>query len=168
MSKQMKDNKPVNIVKGNIVDTITNSLNKHGEIKGSNKKETKNLKVVCNHHRKNKKGKIRATIESDGNGGRVCTMCGQTISTHLYTSEEVHKTIGKTQTMLSQTAYMIQAAELGKDTAMYVANLSVNLSHFPKVYGKVKHVVERTDSAKKKKKKNRGNNPGSESLGSWR
>lgn len=168
MSKQMKDNKPINFAKGGIVDTITNNLNKHGEIKGSNKKETKNLKLLCNHHKRSKKGKIRPTICSDGNGGRVCLLCGQKFTTHLYTKEEVEKTVGKTQALLTQTAYMIQAAELGKDTAMYVANLSVNFGYFPKVYGKVKHVVERTDNAKKKKKKNKGHNTGTESLGSWK
>lgn len=154
--------------KGSIVATITNNLNKHGEIKGANKKETKNLRAMCPHHKINKKGKIKPTVYNDGNGTCTCEMCGAKFTTHLYNNEETDKIVGKFKGMLDQARYMCEAADLGKDTSSYLAKLSVDVSHFGKTYGKIKHVVERTENMKRKKKDNRSRGNGSENYGGWR
>lgn len=161
-----KKNENINI-KGSIVATITNNLNKHGEIRGGNKKETKNLRAMCPHHKLTKKGKIKPTVINDGNGTCLCTMCGHKFSTHLYTKDEVKKTTGKFTGMLDQARFMNEAADLGKESASYLAKLSVEVSHFPKTYGKIKKAVERTENVKKKKNKNNGDG-GTTNYGGWR
>lgn len=157
-------------IKGSIVATITNNLNKHGEIKGENKKETKNLKAMCPHHKITKKGKIRPTVTNDGNGTCYCSMCGHKFSTHLYTKDETKKIVGKFTGMLDQARFMNEAADLGKDTGAYLARLSVETSHFKKTYGKIKKAVERTEHVKKKKRGNNNRNGGNSSTnyGGWR
>lgn len=170
MSKHEKTREGNQLIKGSVIATITNSLNKHGEIKGANKKEKKNLKAMCPHHKITKKGKIKPTVSNDGNGTCKCEMCGHEFTTHLFTKDETKENTGKFVEMLDQARYMAQAADLGKDTNMYLAKLSVDVSHFNKVYGKIKHVVERSDNMKKKKKGHRNNNNGggSSNYGGWR
>lgn len=170
MSKNNMKENDVKIVKGSIVATITNSLNKHGEIKGQNKKETKNLRAMCPHHRINKKGKIKPTIWNDGNGTCTCEMCGAKFTTHLYNKEELDKILGKTKAVLDQSRYMCESADLGKETAQFLADLSVKFSQFGKTYGKMKHSVERSENMKKKKngKGKKTNGSGSENYGGWR
>lgn len=161
--------KEINISgKGGIVAAVTNSLNKHGEIKGNSKKETKNLKAMCPHHKINKKGKIKPTVYNDGNGTCVCTMCGAKFTTHLFNKEEIDKIQGKFKGVLDQARYMTEAADLGKDTSTYLAKLSVDVSHFGKTYGKIRHVVQRSENMKKKKKNNNNRGNGSENYGGWR
>lgn len=159
-------NNEVNI-KGSIVATVTDSLNKHGEIRGSSKKETKNLKAMCPHHKITKKGKIKPTIYNDGQGTCTCEMCGAKFTTHLYSKEESNKVIGKMKMMLDQARFMNQAADTGKETGLYLAKLSVDLSHFGKTYGRMKKAVERTEDMKKRKNKSR-NNAGGSNYGSWK
>lgn len=167
-----KKNKNKNVLadfKGSVAERISKSLNKHGEIKGENKKETKNLKAMCNHHKLTKKQKIKAMVYNNGNGQCTCTMCGKSFPTHLYDHEELMKVVGKTQSIVSQAAFMTAAAGLGKDTEKFIAELSIYLNQFPKVYGKVKTVVEKSEKVKKKKKnKGYNNNDGSENYGGWR
>ena len=138
--------------KTSIVAMITDNLNKHGEIKGSSKKETKNLKAMCPHHKITKKGKKRPTVYNDGNGTCTCEMCGAKFSTHLYNKDESNKIVGKFKSMLDQARFMAEATDLGKDTNNYLAKLSVDTAYFGKTYGKIKHVVERSDNMKKRKK----------------
>lgn len=151
----------------NIVAAVTESLNKHGEIKAKNKKETKNLKAMCPHHKINKKGKIKPTVCNDGNGVCYCTMCGHKFSTHLYTNDESKKIIDKFTGMLDQARFMNEAADLGKETGNYLGRLSVDTSHFGKTYKKIKKAVERTEHVKKKKRDRRNNNGGN-SYGGWK
>lgn len=154
-------------IKGSLVATITNNLNKHGEIRGESKKQRKMLKAACPHHKITKKGKIKPTIYNDGNNTCTCEMCGAKFTTHLHTKEETKKIVGNMKEMLDQARFMNQAADLGKETATYLAKLSVDVSHFSKTYGKIKKAVERSENVKNKKKKNRGNGGGS-SYGAWR
>lgn len=163
-----KINEIPQLKKGSLVQTITNNLNKHGEIRGSSKTETKNLRAMCPHHKINKKGKIKPTISNDGNGTCTCTMCGAKFSTHLYSKEESDKIVGKFRGMLDQSRFMTQAADLGKDTQSYLARLSVDTSHFGKTYGKIKKAIEKNESVKKKKNRNKGFGGGSENYGGWR
>ena len=78
-----------NVQKGSITAKITDSLNKRGEIKGRNKKETKNLKAMCMHHKYTKKGKLRPEIINDGAGKCTCTMCTHSFSTEIKKKEKV-------------------------------------------------------------------------------
>ena len=158
--------KPINYEK-NITAVITNHLNKHGEIRGENKKETKNLKLACNHHKITKKGKIKPTIFNDGNGMCVCEMCGARFSAVLYEKDESKKIIGKVKGMLDQAKFMNQAYDTGKDTQVYLTKLSVDLGHFGKTYGKIKKAAERLENVKKKKKGNNRSSQGS-NYGSWK
>lgn len=162
------DSKNQTKIKGSIVATITNNLNKHGEIKGETKKETKNLKAMCPHHKINKKGKIKPTVWNDGNGICTCEMCGAKIPTHLFEKEEVNKVYGKFKSLLDQARFMAESADLGKETNMFLADLSVKAAQFGKTYGKIKHTVERTEHMKKKKKGKKPNGSGSENYGGWR
>lgn len=151
-----------------IAQIITNSLNKHGEIKGKNKKETKNLRAMCTHHKYTKKGKKKADIINEGNGNITCLMCSSKFNTHLADKNEIHKIVNKLLQYLNQCKFMAEAAGLGKGTINYLAELCVQVSHFEKVYCKTKHVVERAEHVKNKKKKNKNYGTGSEDLGSWR
>ena len=56
---------------------------------------------------------------------------------------------------------------LGKEEQAYFARLSVDLANFPKVYGRVKHIVEKRENMRKRKKKN-GNRNNSGVYGGWR
>lgn len=150
------------------VQLITNSLNKHGEIRGESKKETKNLKAMCPHHKMTKKGKIKPTVYNDGNGTCTCEMCGHSFTTHLYGNDEVKKSVGEIVQLLDQSRYMAEAADLGKETKAYLAQTSVSMSHFPKTYKKIRKVIEKTENTKRKKNKNRNQRGGSESYGGWR
>lgn len=167
MSNKNNKNGNNRVVKGNIVATITANLNKHGEIKGSNKKETKNLKAMCPHHKETKKGKNKAMVWNNGDGSLKCTMCDNRVPTDLKSKEDVKKTISPTQDLLSQARYMTVAADLGKEEQAYFARLSVDLANFPKVYGRVKHIVEKRENMRKRKKKN-GNRNNSGVYGGWR
>ena len=93
MSNKNNKNGNNRVVKGNIVATITANLNKHGEIKGSNKKETKNLKAMCPHHKLTKKGKNKAMVWNNGDGSLKCTMCDNRVPTDLKSKEDVKKTV---------------------------------------------------------------------------
>lgn len=163
-----KDAKVNAKAKGSLVATVTNKLNKHGEIKGDNKKETKNLRAMCPHHKYNKKGKIKPTVYNDGNGTITCTMCNAKIPTHVLNSDELGKITGKFKTVLDQARYMAQASDLGNETQQFLARLSVDTAQFTKTYGKIRHVVERSENMKKKNKKNHNNASGSNNYGSWR
>lgn len=165
----MAKNKNKVEIKGSIVATITNNLNKRGEIKGNTKKETKNLKAMCTHHKINKKGKIKPAIYNDGNGVCVCELCGHKFDAHIYDKGELNKIVNKFTNVLDQSKYMAQASDLGKDTIEYLGELSVGVSHFSKTYNKISNVVRRADNIKNKKKKNKfGGDDGSTSYGGWR
>lgn len=163
MSKEVS----TNIKKGDIVQIVTQKRNKHGELKGANKKETKNLRAACPHHIITKKGKIRPQIRNNGNGTVTCTMCDHTFPTTLPQKNEVRDKIKGVTELLDQARYIGIAADLGKDTISYLTEVSVELSHLGKTITKAAHVVERREQVGKKKK-NKGDNSGSSSFGKWR
>lgn len=158
------------IAKGSIVAKISSKLNKHGEIRGKNKKETKTLRAMCPGNAINKKGKLKARIYNDGNGTCTCLMCTKKFPTELYSKGKVSHMVKDMGALLHQARFMVVSADLGKETEEYLARLSVDVEHLPKVYGKIKHAVEKREHIRNKKKggnrKNRGS--GSESYGAWR
>ena len=139
-------------VKGSTVAEVTNNLNKHGEIRGKSKNETKNLRALCPHHKINKKGKVKMTIVNDGNGTCTCLMCGRKFRTALYDKDEVKGHVEDVREVLDQARFMNVAADLGKETELYLAKLSVDVSHLPKTYKRIRKATERSDAIKNKKR----------------
>lgn len=158
------------IAKGSIVAKISTKLNKHGEIRGKNKKETQNLISMCPGNAINKKGKLKAKIHNDGNGTCTCEMCTRKFPSELYAKSKVKHMVKDFDALLHQARFMVVSADLGRETEEYLARLSVDIDHLPKVYGKIKHAVEKRESIRNKKKGNKRNNrgTGSESYGAWR
>lgn len=165
MSKDFKkqNGKQATVVK------VTNSLNKHGVIKGKDKKETKMLKWQCPHHKLTKKGKLKSMIYNDGNGVCSCSMCGHKFPPRIANKTEIAKVVNKTIQYVDQARYMVTAADLGQESETYLERLSVDINRFPKVYGRIGHVINKHDNTKKKKNKNRNryNDSGSSSYGGW-
>lgn len=150
-------------------EIITESLDKHGEIKGKTKKETKNLRLICNHHRYTKKRRVKPNISNDGAGRCDCPMCNGSFTTHQFTNEELKERIGLVLEILSQARFMTAAAGLGREMERYYAMTSVHVGHLAKAYKKTRNALakaERTKSGKGKrdKKKNRAT---SHAYGSW-
>ena len=169
MSKQGKNNNNDVFKNGkSIVARVTDNLNKHGEIRGSSKKETKNLKAMCPHHKITKKGKVKPTVQNDGQGTCTCEMCNSKFTTHLANKDEINKIVRKTAEMLSQARFMAESADLGNETKAYLANVSVLLRQFPGVYNDITKVVKKSNDVKKKKKHNGGGDNVSGNLGAWR
>ena len=150
--------------------TITNNLNKHGEIKGKNKKESKKLKAACPHHKVNKKGKVRPTIAND-NGVCYCKMCGAQFRAPLYDNKELSSIVGKYRGVLEQSKFITQSYELGEDMVGFFANANIYASETKKQYKKIRKIAEKRDRIKKKSKKNRNgggfNGNSSDNFGSW-
>jgi uncharacterized Zn finger protein (UPF0148 family) len=164
----MGKNKNINTmnIKGSTVSEVTNNLNKHGEIRGNNKNQTKNLRALCPHHKINKKGKLKMTIVNNGNGECTCLMCGRKFRTQLFDKKEVKDSVEDVREILDQARFMNIAADLGKETELYLAKVSVDISHLPKTYKRIRKATERTDSLKNKKKKSKKNY--TPSYGGWR
>lgn len=150
------------------VQLITNNLNKHGEIRGKSKKETRNLRAICFHHRITKKGKVRPSVYNNGEGFCICEMCGKKFPTHFFSNDETKKACKDLTEMLTQSRFMAEAADLGNDTKNYLAKLSLDISHFKKTYAKIRHVVEKSDRMKKNRGKGNRRGSSSETFGSWR
>lgn len=154
-----------------LVSTITNNLNKHGEIKGENKKETKKLKAVCPHHRVNKKGKIRPTIENH-DGVCYCKMCGAEFRAPLYENKELSAIVNKYKGVLNQAKFITQSADMGENMIGFFANANIYASETKKQYKKIRKIAEKSDRIKKKKGGKNRNNGGynsnsSDNYGSW-
>lgn len=166
MSKELTTSKGKTIK--NYVAYLTDRCNKKGELRGENKDETKRLRAMCVHHKITKKGKVKPVVINDGNGTCYCPMCKHKFSTHLLNNEELEKTVGKFTACLDQTRFMIEAADLGKDVAKYVAGLSVEVMKFPKAYKRCRKVVEKSDHVKNKKKKKDRYGSSNTSYTGWR
>ena len=151
-----------------IVTQVTKSLNKHGEIRGKNKQQTKSLRAACPHHKITNKGKIKPTIVNRGDGTCYCTMCNRQFTTRLFTDDELGKVTGNFRSVLDQARFMATAADLGKDTTEYLTRISVDASLFKKTYGRIKKVVQKSNDVRSKKNKNRSKGGGSESYGGWK
>lgn len=167
MAKELKTG---NCPKGikNITAYLTDHLNKHGELRGANKEETRRLRDMCLHHKITKKGKTKPAVTNDGNGTCYCPMCGHKFSTHLWSEKEIKEKVAAVMNVLDQSKFMTVSADFGKEVEKYLVNLSVELGKLPKIYKKQRKVVEKRDHVKNKKKKKSYNNTSSSSYGSWR
>lgn len=167
MSKEKENNRMRINVNGSPIARVSESLNKHGKIKGANKKETKRLKSVCVHHKIGKKGKIKSTIENH-NGEIYCTMCGKRFPSTLYSAEEVDRIVSDIEELNNQAKFMAVATGSGDDTVKYFASVGAYMEPYKKTYNKVKDIAQRKDAVKNKKKKHKNDRyDGSSSYGSW-
>lgn len=151
-----------------MVAQVTKSLNKHGEIRGKNKQQTKSLKAACPHHKITAKGKIKPTIVNRGDGTCYCSMCDHQFTTRLYNHDELEKITGNFRGVLDQARFMVTAADLGKETSEYLTRISVDTSMFKKTYGRIRKAVEKNNDVRGKKNKNRNRGGGSENYGGWK
>lgn len=149
-----------------VVYDITKSLNKHGEIKGRNKKDKRMKKAKCVHHKYTHKMKLKPTIFNSGDGYCVCTICGKRFPTALFDDDSVKKSVKGIQEINEQAKYMSVATGAGKEAVEYFSKTGVVLQSFGKNYKKVRLLAQKQNSIKGKKKKKRGGS-GSSQYGSW-
>lgn len=148
---------------------ITSMLNKHGEIKGKDKKETKALKGSCPHWKINKKGKKVTNIKIIGDYG-ICKACGAKIPLHLYSNDEVKKTVNGFRDLNNQAKFLSIATNSGDEMVGLFSKQGVLLNLYKKNYKKIRKIAEKQDSLKKGKKKNKNKGNGgasSDAFGSW-
>ena len=146
-----------------LIEFHTSMLNKHGELKGRNKKETKIIRETCMHHKVGKKGKLKSRVEVS-NGIAHCTMCGEDFRAKPYTKDERKQLIADVAEFTNHTKFLAAAVGASEDVQRSLAEFSVgiqNLKHINKKYTKL---VEKQDRITKKDKKNK--NTGS-TLGNW-
>lgn len=166
--KKKKDLIGIDFSDKSVVATITNSLNKHGEIRGNNKKETRALLNACPHHKINKHGKIKAMYSYDSESGTcTCKMCHQSWPATVDDIETIKKKVKSLQTHVNQAKLFNVAVNGGEYSQKYLAETSNHLANFPKLYDRLSKAVSKQDKLKKKKKKDR-RNVGSSEFGSWR
>lgn len=146
------------------VMTVTKALNKKGRLKGKNKKETKMLKGICPHNKLNKRGHLKPTIFSTDGQYAICTMCGAKFPIPLYKVDEIDEIVGNMKELNNQNKYSAVSSNAGDQTSEYFANMGAMLQTYAKTSKKLRNVVAKQDSVKKKKNKNRG---GSSMYGTW-
>lgn len=155
----------INLGGKNIIEFQTSMLNKHGELKGRNKKETALLRDTCMHHKKNKKGKNKSRVELE-DGQACCAMCQAEFRAQPYSKSERKEIIGEGKELANHTKFMAAACGADEQTLRSLAEISVGLTNLGKINKSLTKIVSKEDAIKKKNKKNKGNT--SESLGSWR
>lgn len=146
---------------------ITECLNKKGKIKCDNKKATKIMKCFCAHHRYTKKGKLKPTLEFDGNGTGHCTMCGAEVPVMPYSSDQVEEIVNNLTDVINNTKFLADSCDAGAETLKYLGTVQAMVEGFPKTYNKTKNVVMRQNEDKGKNRK-KGNKGRSGSVSGWR
>ena len=147
-----------------ILRRLTKNTNKHGEIKGKNKKDTKRLRATCLHHKVNKHNKPKATIFSNDGEFCNCLMCKASFPAKFYSNQEISERLDDMIEMNEQCKYIAVATGAGDDIVNYYVQLNVLLSSYKKNTKKLRDIAEKQDRVGKKKKHNRG---GSSAYGSW-
>lgn len=163
-----KENKNLNLKSKDSIKLVTESLNKHGEIKGNSKKETKLIRNMCPHHKYNKKGKIKPGVYNDGNGVCVCTLCNSKFPTSVYDDDKLDKATNQFMSMLQQAKYMSVATGCDNETTSYLGQVCVNVQAAKKTYKKIRRIAEKTENIKNKKNKKNNSYSSSDNYGSWR
>lgn len=146
-----------------LIEFHTQKLNKHGELRGKNKQETKIIKDTCMHHKIGKKGKVKARIDLDGNQAH-CTMCDHEFTATPYSSEDRKRIIGDMWDLTDQTKFMAAAVGADENTQRTIAEFAVGINNIKRINKKLTKIVEKEDMVNKKRKKNKNS---SQQLGSW-
>ena len=163
----MAKKKPDYKLDGNIIATIKEHTNKHGKIKGKNKKQTRTLVGACPHHTLNKNGKIKPILSNDGKQTCTCRACGASFKGHPYSGEDVKRMAKGTKELVNQLKYLSVAVNAGNETVRFACELGSMLEHLPSVYKNVKQIAEKAEAVKNKKKKKKSNSNFS-NVGGWR
>ena len=172
MGKKEKNKKNnlvgVNFGDKSVVQMITNNLNKHGRIRGKNKKETKAMQEACPHHViDRKKGKIKRKYSYNSETNTcTCKLCGKSWSATVENFDKLDKHLDKTDEYINQAKLFNVANGGGEHAQKYLAETAIHVGNFRKTYKKLGNAVLKQDKFKKKKKDNR--NSGSSQYGSWR
>lgn len=150
-----------------VVSAVSKSINKHGKIKGKNKKETKYLTRACTHHKYNRKGKLKPAFINNAEGECVCELCGRSFPTKPETKDNVKKLINPIRELADQAATGAVAGGLGEKAIDKLVTIKVLLAEFPKDYSKIMKAISKEDNIKKKKKHNNNGGGGSSQYGGW-
>lgn len=166
MGKKSKKMKTTRLDLGGkkLIEFHTAKMNKHGELKGSNKKETRVIRDTCCHHRIGKKGKVRSRVDIV-NGEAHCTMCNSDFRAKPYSKEERKQVIGDITEFANHTKFMAAAIGAGEDTLRSLAEFSVGIDNVERINKTCTKIVKKEDQISKKNKKNSSNS--SSNLGNW-
>lgn len=148
----------------NPVRIVTDHVTRQGKFKGS-KKEKRALRNVCPHHIITKKGKVKPTIERDGNGNCRCYMCKDIIPLKFADRAEIQKVTGRFYSYVTQAKLMAQSINAGKKAIHQVTDTAILTKMFPGLYNNLANVAQKQDKAKKQKKRNQRYSSGS--YGGW-
>lgn len=147
----------------NPLELTTKHVNKKGEIKGKDKKETNLLKGACLHHTISKSGKkIKARLDVDGEYC-TCRMCKEKMRKSFYTDNEINEVMVPAKQFVSQLKMMTAAIGADLPTQRRVVSIALGLNEAPKIYKKEREIAEKQEK-KGKKKKNKDRNT---AFGAW-
>lgn len=162
-NKQIKTT-TLNLGGKKLIEFHTSCLNKHGELKGKNKKETKVIKDTCMHHKVGKKGKLKSRVNVNDQTAH-CTMCDHDFPATLYDKEERNRIINDYREFVDHTKFVAASIGAGEDTLRCLGESAVSIENVKKINKKCTKIVRKEDQIAKKKKKNKDN--GNSKLGSW-
>lgn len=159
MAKNKKNKEDELMLLASDIDVIglqTKHRKKSGGFKGT-KNEKKTLKCGCVHavyQGKNKK--VKRTVHPDRKRGEViCENCGRAIPTSFYSNQDINKAFNKTDTIISQAAFMQTSMGASKKTVNLTSNLLLMNDKARKTAIRTKNVAEKQEKMKKKKKNNK-------------
>ena len=147
-----------------LIEFHTASLNKHGELKGKNKKETRVIRDTCMHHKIGKKGKLKSRVDLIGDNMGHCTMCCHEFTITPYTKEDRKKIISDVTEMTDQTKFMAAAIGADESTQRALAEFSVGIRNLNRINKQCTKMVKKEDQLSKKNKKNKQRDY---DLGNW-
>lgn len=149
-----------------LIGLHTQSLNKHGELKGKNKQETRALTETCMHHIESKKGKLKSRVDVNQEDKMAhCTMCNHDFQASLYDKESAKDVIDAYKGFVDHTKYIAAAVGVDEKTQRILASMNIQAVNAYKLNRKLTKIVSKEDRVKSKKKKNRGNV--SSEFGAW-
>ena len=144
---------------------VDKSLNKHGRIKGKNKKDTQLKKASCVHHKYNRKGNVKSTCFAINDHQLCCRRCGAIINTVNYTKKDVKEAIEPVIDIIETNKFVATAVNAGQGVISYLVQEELMLKKLPKVSGKLSKIASKRSNVKNRKKKN--DSYDSSKYGSW-
>lgn len=158
------------LTKNNPIVKVSNFITKNGKIKGKSKKETKALRLICPHHKINKKGKVKPSVWNDGTGQCTCESCSRSFRTKLFSDEEIDKLVDDVIEVADQGEFMAVSVDAGEESINAFAELKLAVVNVRKAYKRVRDMAKKQEKVHGKHGKHGKDNGGnsSESLGSWR
>ena len=148
------------------VQLATKNRSKKGRLKGSNKKETKTLRLCCPHHYYNKKGVLKSATFAPNNNDLICEQCLRKIHVHQTHNSTVKKTVKTVKGYLRQLQFANVEINGGEKVQKDINELMVRIDKLPKLYKKIFAIVgSMTKKPKNKKKRKKGGS--TQQWGTW-